>query len=100
MRIFAGGHFVNEDNKKIPSLFTCDIIDPYTKISINENFFLWKDVLNTQLKDWEIDYERDTPAQIERKRVFDRFWGMVGEKFCLKNGYIWKKKVDNVQEEN
>jgi hypothetical protein len=46
MRIFAGGHFLNEDNKKIPSLFTCDIIDPYTKISIDEKFFLWKDVLN------------------------------------------------------
>jgi hypothetical protein len=25
---------------------------------------------------------------------------MVGEEFCLKNGYIWKKKVDDVQEEN
>jgi len=37
-------------------------IDPFTKISINDNFFLWKDVLTTQLKDWEIDYERDSPA--------------------------------------
>ena len=56
MRIFAGGHFIDEENKTIPSLFTCDIIDPNTKISVNENYFLWKDILNTQLKDWEINY--------------------------------------------
>ena len=49
MRIFAGGHFLDEyyNNQKIPELFTCNIIDPYTEIQIDDNKFIWKDILAT-----------------------------------------------------
>ena len=47
MRIFAGGHFLDENKKKIPSTFTCDIIDHHTEILINDNKFFWKDILST-----------------------------------------------------
>jgi hypothetical protein len=61
MRIFAGGHFINLRNKKIPSLFTCDIIDPNTKIMLNGKTFFWREKLSAELKDWTIKYDKDSP---------------------------------------
>jgi hypothetical protein len=60
MRVFAGGHFVNTRGKKIPSLFTCDIIDPLTNIMVDGKMFLWREILSAELKDWSITYEKDT----------------------------------------
>ena len=47
MRVFAGGHFLNEDKKKIPSTFTCDIIGDNTEILINDKKFKWSEILST-----------------------------------------------------
>jgi len=38
MRVFAGGHYIKKylgKDIKVPSLHTCDIIDPLSKILIN-----------------------------------------------------------------
>jgi hypothetical protein len=78
MRVFAGGHFVNTRSKKIPSLFTCDIIDPNTKIMVDGKMFFWKEILAAELKDWTITFEKDKEEQIDRKKIFDKFWIMVG----------------------
>jgi hypothetical protein len=98
MRVFASGHFVNTRGKKIPSLFTCDIIDPNTEIMVDGNKFFWKEILAAELKDWTITWEKDTPEQIERKKIFDRFWIMVGQKYCADNGYEYIEKNDNIKE--
>ena len=61
MRIFAGGHFINSRQKKMPSLFTCDMIEPNAVIVVNDKPFKWKEILKAELKDFIVTYEKDTP---------------------------------------
>lgn len=60
MRVFSGGHFINTRGKSIPSLFTCDIIDPQTKIMVDGKMFFWHEILSAELKDWTITYDKDS----------------------------------------
>ena len=63
MRVFAGGHYIKKHqgkDVKVPSLHTCDIIDPKSKVIINGVPFIWNEVLKTQLQDWEIIYNSNS----------------------------------------
>ena len=41
MRVFKGGFLVNDKNEKYPSLRTCDMIKPDTKILFDDNYTTW-----------------------------------------------------------
>ena len=45
---------------------------------VDGKMFFWHEILGAELKDWTITYEKDSNEQIERKKIFDRFWIMVG----------------------
>jgi len=47
MRVFAGGYFTNKKQLKLPSLRTCDMIDPENYIIIDGNKFKWKEIMMT-----------------------------------------------------
>ncbi len=52
MRVFAGGYYIKKHqgkDVKVPSLHTCDIIDPKSKVIINGKPFIWREILKTQL---------------------------------------------------
>ena len=58
MRVFAGGHFKSENGKVYPSLRTCDMINPYSKVNIDDSNFIWKDILENQLRSWQVNYKK------------------------------------------
>lgn len=57
MRVFAGGCFQNKDGLIFPSLGTCDTIKSNKVIMINDNKFTWKEILDTQMSSWEVNYQ-------------------------------------------
>ena len=58
MRVFAGGHFKDKNDQKIPSLKICDMIDPRTIISIDGSKNTWQDILLNQMGTWDVDYKQ------------------------------------------
>ena len=54
MRIFGGGHIVDEFGTKYPSLGTCDTIKPKTIMLIDENKTTWEKVLEHKMSNWKV----------------------------------------------
>ena len=56
MRVFGGGHYYGKSGNIFPSLNTCNLINPNTKIFVDNIKNTWQSILETQLKNWNVSY--------------------------------------------
>jgi len=85
MRVFKGGFLLNDNGEKYPSLRTCDMIKPDSKIFIDDNQFTWQDILDKQAIKWKVSYKADDKDLLKKYESFNSFWFFVGKEYCDKN---------------
>jgi hypothetical protein len=98
MRVFKGGFLLNDNGEKYPSLKTCDMIKPDSKIFIDDNQFTWQDILDKQAIKWKVSYKADDKDLLKKYESFNSFWFFVGKEYCDKNQYKFIQKNDEIDE--